>query len=122
MEPALSCLEIRAVAGSCECHTLLEVLNTCTSSVNAMGFTFLHGASDPSTGETSVVRDTSTIAPEHSCMREELLTGNGTTDHEYDFTPQEYLQRAHPPQAPRESPNRSSHSGTQQRPMNAAGQ
>jgi hypothetical protein len=86
MEPPLSCLEIRAVAGSCECHALLEVHNTCTSNVNAVGFTFLNCLPASSTGASGLVRDTGTIQPGHSCMREELLTGNGTTDYEYHFT------------------------------------
>ena len=86
MEPGLSCLEIRAVAGGCECHAVLEIHNTCTSDVGAIGFTFLNCAPDSSTDASGMVWNTGTIQPEHSCTREELLTDNGTTDYEYHFT------------------------------------
>jgi hypothetical protein len=89
LDPALSCLEFRATAGDCDCDTRIEVHSTCTSNVNAVGFTFLRCTPDLSTNTSDIVWDTDLIQPAHSCFKIDTLNGNGTTDFEYHFTQDE---------------------------------
>jgi hypothetical protein len=88
LEPALDCLKITPFAGTCDCGSGFDVASTCASDVEAVGFTFI--GCIPTTGSTNSTKsETNIIRPNYSCLRQEKLSGVGTTDYEYHFVQNE---------------------------------